>query len=224
MPILTSFSSTTWDITLNRIERSDESALSVGDVSVMNNVVNAISGDGLVRMLTLMEARDMLPISDISIGGHPGIVVVSTENAELINFMNQIRNVLDLGLTAAALPDSVIREDVFLRAAELEVYEKLNLANNAAYTTWATNNPDKVENARIAVMYRTAAKLLYSLPQIISESNLQLTTRYKDFNIEEKINFWLGLSDDTIDDILPPGDRTSDGVVIATSVTKVFYY
>ena len=145
--------------------------------------------------------------------------VVTTTNLDLQEFLNEIRNILDVGVDAETLPNTIIASLPFLRAAELEVYE-LTGETDASYDTKAAADPLFRERMRIATMYRTAARLLYSFPEIIAESELQLTTRYNSIDPEKKINFWLGISNDSVkDDVVDPTALVSGGVPIAGSVT-----
>lgn len=231
MPILTRFPSRRWQLTLNRdIDSPRESMLTDNelDVTVPNpptvNMITEITGTGLMRVITLTTAVDAIPLANISISqpSHMGMRVTATQNSDLLDFLQQIRNLLRIGLTSTALPDSTILEQVFLRAAELEVYDALDLTDTT-FDAKAENDPAFRERAQNAVLYRAAAKLLYSLPEIVSEAVLQQSVRYREIDIDNKISFWLNLADQSIEpDIVDPQYRS--GTVIGSSWTIPFSY
>lgn len=230
MAILTQFPSRRWQITLNRAESSTETALmpNAFNVTVPNppnvNLVIGITGTGLMRIITLTEAVDAIPIANIVISqsSYTGMMVTATQNADLLDFLQQIRNLLRIGLSSTDLPDSTILEQVFLRAAELEVYDALDLTD-ATYDAKALNDPAFRERTQNAVLYRAAAKILYSLPEIVSETVLQQSVRYREIDIDNKITFWLNLSNQSIEpDVVDPQYRS--GAVIGSSWTIPFSY
>ena len=220
MAILSSFPVTRWCVTLNRAESSTESPLTPADITITGNAVSSITGSGLNRVLILGTAVASLPPSSITFLAHTGMTVVSTTNLELQEFLSEIRNILDIGVDAETLPNSVIESLPFLRAAELEVL-KLTENTDSSYDTKAAADPLFRERMRISVMYRTAARLLFSFPTIVAESELQLSSRYQQIDPDEKINFWLSFSDDTIkEDVVSPTSEFSGGVVIAGHVAQ----
>ena len=223
MAVITSFPSTEWRITLSRVEDSGELALVSSDFTIQMTTVMDISGTRLMRVLTLGMPVAMLMPSMISITSHGDMRVVSTTNQLKEQFLNNIRDLLDLGLTADGLPDDKIDDLVFLRAAELDVYDLLGLTDET-YDMKAMTDSAFAERVRIAVMYRTAAKLLYSFPQIVSEATLSLSTRYREIDIDNKINFWLNLSNKSVEPDIPDDVVVGSGVVIAESVTRTFTY
>ena len=132
--------------------------------------------------------------------------------ADLLGFLQQIRNLLRIGLTPQDLPDATILEQVFLRDAELEVYDAIDLTD-ATYDTKAAGDNAFRERTQNAVLYRAAAKMVYSLPEIVSETVLQQSVRYREIDIDSKVNFWLKLADQAIEpDIVDPQYR--QGAVI----------
>ena len=229
MPILSRFPTQRWQITLNRVESSSEtSPIPTSAFSVTtNNLPNAVTSatpTGLMRILTLTTAVDTLPTSAVVINQteYSGMMVTATANADLLDYLQQIRNLLRIGLSATDLPDATITGQAFLREAENEVYDAINL-NDASYDTKAASDPAFQERTQIAVMYRTAALLLYSLPQIVSESVLQQSVRYREIDIDNKINFWLRTADQSIEpDIVDPQYR--QGAVIGSSWTITTSY
>ena len=229
MAILTQFPSKRWQITLSRLETTSEGPLLTTSITVTVpdppnvNPVTSISGTGLMRDIILMTAVDAIPLGNIQLGTrYMGMTVTATQNSDLLEFLQQVRNLLRIGLSATALPDSTILEQVFLRSAELEVYDALNLVDST-YDAKAENDPAFRERAQNAVLYRTAAKLLYSLPEIVSEAVLQQSVRYREIDIDNKISFWLNLADQSIEpDIVDPQYRR--GAVIGSSWTIPFSY
>lgn len=228
MPILTSFSSLRWQITLSRVKSDTEPALTTGAFTVttngLPNHVTAITGTGVDRIITLTTAVASLATSAIVIrqATYSGMTVIATKNADLLSYLQQIRNLLRIGLTSMDLPDSTICEQVFLRAAENEVYDATDLTD-ATYDAKAMNDAAFRERMQTAVMYRTAALLLYSLPEIVSETVLQQSVRYREIDIDTKINFWLKSADQAIEpDIVDPQYR--QGATIGSSWTKTTYF
>ena len=223
MAVLTSFPSLRWQITLNRLETESERALEAQDILLtLNNLpatVATITTGGLMRVIGLSSAVASLPAASVTIlqSAFPGMRVTATQNADLLDFLQQIRNLLRIGLTSQDLPDSTILEQVFLRAAEMEVYDATNLTD-ATYDTKAASDAAFRERTQTAVMYRTAALLLYSLPEIVSETVLQQTVRYREIDIDAKVNYWLKIADQSIEpDIVDPQYR--QGAVIGSSWT-----
>lgn len=229
MPILTRFPSRRWQITLNRVETAGEttpiptSAIIV-TVDNLPNAVTAITSTGEKRVITLTNATETLLPSAVSISqtNYRNMVVLATENADLLDYLQQIRSLLRIGLTASDIPDATIMDQVFLRAAELEVYDAINLTDTT-YDPKAENDAAFRERTQNAVLYRTAALLLYSLPEIVSETVLQQSVRYREIDIDTKINFWLKAADQSIEpDIVDPQYR--QGSAIGSSWTIKTYY
>ena len=226
MAILSNFPATRWQIILNRLEADGAGALTASNLAISGNTVTAITGTGLTRVITLGTAVAMLLPTAITFVSRtetaPAFSVVSTSNEELQDYLRQIRNILRIGLTDTDLPNSVIAEDAFLRAAEHLIYETLGLSGDSAYDTKAMGDPDFAERARISTMYRTAALLVLSLPDIVSESVLQQSVRYAEIDWEKKINTWIRISNNQIEeDVATP--TYSDGV-IGDSWTRTTLY
>ena len=224
MPIITRFPSHRWQITLNREPTTTEGALTAlsiqATVGGLPNLVTAITGTGLTRIITLTTATDALSSRDVTIvqRNFAGMQVTATQNADLVGFLQQVRNLLRIGLTAQDLPDSTILEQVFLRDAELEVYDAIDLTDST-YDTKAAGDTAFRERTQNAALYRTAAKLVYSLPEIVSETVLQQSVRYREIDLDSKVNFWLKLADQAIEpDIVDPQYR--QGAVIGSSWTR----
>ena len=208
-----------WRITLNRDVVPGESALRVGDFTP---VITDISGTGLIRDIVLDTPRTtstgFLTSSDITISNHatdPAMVVTSVAPSGLIlSALDQIRQLLDVGLTSTQLPNAVIYSSVYLRKGEREVYESTGESDS----TYNRLSPDKKENFRIATMYRTAALLVPALPDIVEQSTLRLRTRYVEIDWQEKIALFLKLADEVIeDDIVRPQITAA---VVAESITR----
>ena len=212
MAILSQFNSNRWLITLNREETDSESKLVPNDFNFTsnNNAVTSITGSGITRTIVLTEEVATLDISRITIINHdaaPIMEVISAENALLIPFLAQIRNLLGVDLTKEDLPDATILQSAFLRTAELQVYSNLGLSGDTAYDAKAVDALFR-ERSRIAVIYRTAALLVPVLPSIIESSIESERIRYAEIDWEEKINFFLGAADTAIkeDMTVPLGD------------------
>ena len=86
MPIITRFPSVRWEITLNREPTASEGALTAQDVqvtvSLIPNLVTAISGTGLTRVITLTTATDTLSTNAVTIlqRNFAGMRVTATQN------------------------------------------------------------------------------------------------------------------------------------------------
>lgn len=210
MAILTAFSTTTWNITLSRVETESESVLAVADLTVTGNTVTALSGTGLTRLLTLGTAVETLNPSDITIASHTGMTVVSTANAESLTLINQVRERITTDLTSQGLPDSIITSDVYLGMAELGVLGDLGLTE-AQYESRAATDSEFKRRVRLAVIYRTAAELLYSVPQILRESLLSDSRQYSEVDWEKKREQLLSLSKTLVTPYEPTTGSTSVG-------------
>ena len=230
MAILSSFYTRNWQITLNRVEASGESALVIGDFTISGNSVTSISGTGLTRNIVLGTAVEMLNPTHLMIVNHmtaPAMVVTSAVNADIPQFLEQIRQLLDIGLTSDDLPNSVVTNLVYLRKAEFQVYESTGLTDTTYDTKVGGLTPTPAqriiaERYRISVMYRTAALLVPALPDVVEQSTLRLRTRYVEIDWQEKIALFIRLADDIIEDEII--DAQTATTVIAAVVTKTVSY
>ena len=227
MAILSQFNSTSWIITLNREinQAENEPEFRLGntdvvpnipaDIAISGSVVRNIRGSGLTRTITLEVERSTLPITDITINQsrYAGMEVIATQNADQIPYLTQIRNLLDLSLTAANLPDSTIEQPSFLRTAELQIYDTLMLTD-ATYDTKAGSDELFKERVRIATMYHTAALLIPVLPNIVETSTLRLRTRYTEIDWQLKRDSFLKISNDSIKPDIPGNGSSDVGVVV----------
>ena len=215
MPILSSFPSTEWSITLS----ASRDALPQSEVHVDANTVTAVSGAGRTWTLTLGTAISTLPIADITFSGSAaGSVVTATDNAEIAQFMTMIRNILRIGITAEDLPDSTIRELAFLRRAELAVYDKTDVDNDAAFD--AITDTAKRDRFRIAVIYRTAALLVPALPEVVREGWLNQQRQFAQIDWQQKINFFIAESDAAIEEDIPAEQQVSTIGSLGSSYTR----
>ena len=212
MAILSSFPSTMWSITLS----TSLVSLAPGDVTVSGNTVSAVTGAGTTWTLTLGTAVDTLAPTSIAISGN---TVTATDNASIAQFIEQIRNILRIGVTREDLSDSTIRELAFLRKAELAVYEKTS-QTEAQYDTASASDPALRDRFRIAVMYRTAALLVPALPDIVRESFQSELRQYVQMDWEQKINFFISQSDDAIEEDIPEGAVISSVGSVGTSYRR----
>ena len=130
------------------------------------------------------------------------------------NFLSQIRDLVSVTIEPDDLPDTTIGKSVFLRNAELKVYEKLQLASDAAYD--ALSDADK-ERIRIAVMYRAAIGLMMVLPQIIESQIQSERIRLAEIDWEQKMALYLNQSDEILEDV---DDYDGPTTVVATLINK----
>lgn len=72
---------------------------------------------------------------------------------------DQIRKAIDTKLTDGQLPDSVIEMDIYLPAGESDVLSEVEIGDL---------DPEKMEHAKRAAIYYTAARLVYAVIQITS--------------------------------------------------------
>ena len=218
-----------------------EPLLSKEDISIGDLTISGIDGDrtSFIRTITLSSEQSSLDLSQIKIadrkylrhvfeGGDtllyddvppqtlPSMRVVKVENAANKLFYNEVRNRLDLNLDDTMLPDSVIQEDAFLRAAELQIYQQLKI-DDAAYDRRADPSTNSgrlfAEKARIALAYRTAALLLISHQEIIRSEIFDAETQYRQVDLDAKYNYLIRISNDIIDD-----DDTPSGVPVVVSL------
>lgn len=202
-----------------------EPLLSKEDISIGDLTISGIDGDktSFTRTITLSAEQSSLDLSQIKIqprkylrhvfeGGDtllyddvlpqtlPDMKVVKVENAMDKSFYNEIRNRLDLNLDETMLPDSVIEEPAFLRAAELQIYRQLKIAGDTAYDNRAATDRLFAEKARIALAYRTAALLLISHQEIIRSEIFDAETQYRQVDLDAKYNYLIRISNDVLDD------------------------
>ena len=225
-----------WQITLNRTEvlsgNNPEQPLASRDFTPS---LTLVPGTGTIRSVVLGTRQSFLTPSEITIAHHdaqsmPGLddyrsALVVTDVAPndhiILNALNQIRQLLDVGITSTELPNAVIYSSVYLRKGELEVYESTGITSDADYDTKAAAGPNPTafaERYRIATMYRTAALLVPALPDIVEQSTLRLRTRYTEIDWEKKIALLLKLADDIIeDDIVDPQITAT---VVAECITR----
>ena len=226
MAILSEFPTTQWVITLS----ATRSNLAAGDVTITLPTpltpptpalaVSTVTGSGTSWVLMLNRMISELPPGAITIGGLPATTVVSTDNAEIAGFMQQIRNLLRIGMDAADLPDATIRQLSYLRKAEFSVYEETK-KTEADYDNTIMNDAAMRDRFRIATMYHTAALLVPALPDIVREEFQQEYRQYVQMTGEEKIALFLNAAKDAVDEVLPPTDRVESKVgELGTSYTK----
>lgn len=221
MAILSQFDSNKWLITLNREETDSEPELVPNDFSFTsnNNTVTSITGSGITRTIVLTEEVATLDVSQITIINHdttPIMEVISAQNALVIPFLAQIRNLLGVELSKEDLPDATILQAAFLRTAELQMYSNLGINGDTAYDAKVTSNSGGAlfqERTRIATIYRTAALLVPVLPSIIESSIESERIRYTEIDWEEKINFFLNAADAAVKEDIPSDLSDGDAIV-----------
>ena len=99
-------------------------------------------------------------------------------------------------------------ENPYLRSAEYEVYEALGVTESE-YDTKAAADATYREKTRIATLYRTAALLVPSVPDILQESVLSVQRRYVQFDPDKKIAAFIRLSNNEIEEYLPEDSKRS---------------
>ena len=192
------------------------SIVEIEDSQGVTHTVVDTAGSGTEWTLTLENPVLTLAPSDITI---PGATVVSTDNASISGFMEQIRNLLRIGITSEDLPDSTIREYAFLRAAELATYEKTQ-KTEAAFDTESLTDTALRDRFRISTMYRTAALLVPALPDIVREEFLSELRQYVQMDWEQKINFYNTQADDVVKDDIPAGAGVSSVGSVGSRYTR----
>ena len=219
MAILSSFPSTRWDITLNMAR---EGGLSAGDITIAGNTVTAVTGANLMWTLTLGTATPSLDPMAFTISGTE---VMTTDNAEIAPFMEQIRNLLGIRIRSSDLPDSTIRELAFLRKAEMAVLAMSRYDTDMDYDVAAARDTSLRDRFRLAVMYRTAALLVPALPDIVRESFQDELRQFVQMDWEQKINFFLTQADDAlIEEDLTPSAVIGRVGSVGSSYTRYVAY
>ena len=205
MAILTQILSTRWEVTFNRVELSTEPELVASHIIITGgNAVVSISGTGLQRVIILSNAVTTLTPSELSIAAHSGMEIVSTANAneDLLEYLDEIRTLIWTNLTEENVSNTIIRRQVYLGLAEIEVLDSLGLTS-AQYNTKAASDEAFQRRARIAVAYRTAAYLLPAVPQLLREEIQQEYKQFAQVDWKERQTLFLSLSGETIEDDVP---------------------
>ena len=230
---------TLWTLTLQFARRT----LSIADVAVTGNDVVEVqkglqSSDFSVAGNTItsgVESADGnswdltlgTPISALEEGASGvsvfNTIITGTENIALQPFLQQIRDILRIGVTAEDLPDETISDLVFLRKAELDVYDRTGISE-ATYDTRAAADTALRDRFRISTMYRTAALLVPALPDIVRESFQSELRQYVQMDWEQKINFFLTQADDAIEEDIPDSDQGTLGRIGSSYTPPINYY
>ena len=113
--------------------------------------------------------------------------------------LSDIRDQVAVGLTTQDLPDSVIEKNVFLRAAELEVIQRITAAQYDAKLAIQSSR----ERITIAIQKRTAALIIPALPQIVENSALQERVRFLEVDWQARIELLQQEADDIIKPDVP---------------------
>ena len=128
---------------------------------------------------------------------------------------DQIRHRIDIDLTSEDIPDSIIDQPAYLRLAELQVYDILDVTEAA----FDEKTDLFKERAQIATIYRTAALMIYSFPQVIEEEIVTTDMRWSEIDLEKKYELLMRLSEDILgDDIVNP--PTSGVEIVSELVNK----
>lgn len=215
--------STDWTLTFNRevgAGLAAESTIAPGDISIANNSVTRITGQGLQRGIHLSTALSGLEPDDITISNHPNPDIevtavtanvpvpnlisdnpLSIANLALAQALDNIRNYLEIGLTRDELPNKTII-DGYLPQAEEEIYSVLNVTPTE-YDTRATASTTFSSKTQLAVQYRTAALIVPALPEILTEEINRERQTFAEFEPEKKIQFFLDRSESEIREFVP---------------------
>ena len=196
MGILSDFPTTNWRITLN----ADNPALVASDFTITSNTVVSLSGTELKRTLVLDTATANLLLSQITIS-RAGVSVVEVENAETVDFLNQIRWLLNVKLTESEVPNEVILRP-YLATAENEIYGKLGITETAYQSRAATDAAFK-EKTISAMLYSVAALLVPAVSDVVQETLLGFGVRYVEWDPEKKIAQFNKHSQNHIEDYIP---------------------
>lgn len=222
MGILSAYPTTQWTLFLNRAELSTESALTLADITVGMETLTALSGSGTARRVTFGTAVAAVQPTSVVLAGHPGMHVIGGLPTESLAFLDQVRNILRIGLTPEDLSDFQIQQSAFLGKAELDTYAALN-TTPAAYAAKAASEPLYEQRVRTAVLYRTAALLVPSLPEILENTLRSERIRYAELDWQQRINYFLKVANDAIAEDTTSAD-VAGGVVIATLATRETYF
>ena len=128
---------------------------------------------------------------------YPWVQVSGTRNT----LISDIRDLVLIGLDSSDLPDDTIIKNVFFRASELTIIERLGLTMEA-YTEKLATDPGFRERVQIAVERRTAAAIIPALPQVVEEAILNQRWRYLEIDWQERISLLLRQADEAIVDDL----------------------
>lgn len=120
----------------------------------------------------------------------------------LTSFLSNVRDLIVIGLSEEAIPDNVLVKNIYFRASELEVIDRLGLTEEA-YNLKLLSDPNFREKVGIAIERRIAAKALPAYPQILEEAGLNERVRYAELDLSERINLFLSDSNDAIKEFLP---------------------
>lgn len=194
MAILTSFETINWKITFSE----DNENLMANLLQVTGNMVTSLSATGITRDAVLQNPTNNLVITDTGVSG---VTVVSVENADLADYLNEIRWLLNAALTENDLSDQQIRSP-FLRSAEFEVYDALGVTE-AEYDTRSATDMVFREKVRLSTLYRTAALLVPSIPDILQQRIFEGSVRYVEYDPKEKIANFIRLSNNEIEEFIP---------------------
>ena len=128
----------------------------------------------------------------------PWQLVFNTRNS----LINNIRDLVQIGLSNETLPDNIILKSVYFRSSELDIIDRIGLTQEA-YNAKLLSDADFRERVTIAIEKRSAAKIIPALPQIIEERVLNVEIRYAEIDWQERINLLIAESDDEIKQDLP---------------------
>ena len=221
--------STDWVLTLNRAVGAGlapEPIIVPGDITIANNSVTRITGQGLQRGIHLDTALSELGPDDITISNHPNPDIevtavtanvpvpnlissspLSIANLVLAQALDNIRNYLEIGLTRDELPNKTII-DGYLPQAEEEIYSILHLTPTE-YDTRASASTAFSSKTRLAAQYRAAALIVPALPEILTEEINRERQTFAEFEPEKKIQFFLDRSETEIQEFVPTGEAVT---------------
>jgi len=109
-----------------------------------------------------------------------------------------VRALIAPDITAEHISDAYLSQLPFAPAAEKQVRQKL-VSEGIDIDTFTD---DTVEDARLAMMHACAAVLCLTVPQLLRQSALQVSTEVQRIDWKAKQEFHLSESDRRIDDII----------------------
>ena len=225
MSIITNPLSLRWGITLNR---PITTTLTPTGILIANAPasVRSVVGSGNYWQITLINRSYGLEPNPhhIRIDEPPGFFVEGTTNLHRKDMLQEIRNLLSLKLDESDISDDTILSDVFVGKAEDFVLEQTATDDYVTFITTAinTNQFSKVKRFEIAAMYRTAALLIPTLPDILREQFRSESRQYVEIDWQEKINLFIAAANEAIvEDIVK--DISADPVIGSSYCVPVTY-
>ena len=108
---------------------------------------------------------------------------------ELSGFLQEVRDLIQVGLTTEELSDDLLSRMIFFRASELNLIRLLGDSQSEYDAKLGV--PDFKLRAETWIASRMAAAILPALPQILEEGILDERVRYQQLDIEKRIELLL---------------------------------